>query len=150
MNPIKLFEKMNLPNENEDVPLQKIIVWGQDNLLVRAIDQILATRLTWDVTRMVNTDIESLFQAVNSIKPEVVVLCQVDMDDFSLAFQMIHHQPELRVITVGLENNEVNMFSRQNFILRGGSDFISVIEGSYLSNIPSIGGEDKETDSLNK
>lgn len=150
MNLINLLDHQNIAEVEDDIHTRKIIVWGQDNLLARAIDQILTTRLAWDVTRMMNTDGECLLQTVDMIKPKVVVLCHVDVEDLALVFHLLGSQPEIRVITVGLENNVVNVYSHHNFILRGGSDFVSVVEGCNLSSIPSAGGEEEKISLLKK
>jgi len=116
---------------------RNIILWGRDDLLSQAVDLFLQTSQSWDVIRL-SSDIgeERLIQETRRINPDVVVLCRDRVDeDSSLPLRLIDEQVCLRVVTVGLESNLMQVYSKHNVILQGASELLSIVEsGNYPNN----------------
>lgn len=114
----------------EPLHARKAILWGQDNLLSQAVQLFLEESTTWDVMRILSDDgSEKLFQETKMVDPDVVILC-VDrfVEDSSIPLRLIDQQSDLKVITLGLESNQMQVYSRQSVILKGVSDLLSIVQ----------------------
>ena len=129
MSLINIIEPMGAIDMESNSP-RKIILWGRDDLLSQAVDLILQTSQSWEVTRLSSeSGVEKLIQETHRINPEVVFLCREKVDeDSSLPLRLINEQGCLRVVTVGLESNLMQVYSKQNIILREVSDLLYIID----------------------
>lgn len=129
MNLINIIEPMGAIDMESTSP-RKIILWGRDDLLSQAVDHFLQTSQSWEVTRVSSeSGVEKLIQETHRINPEVVFLCREKVDeDSSLPLRLINEQVCLRVVTVGLESNLMQVYSKQNIILREVSDLLYIID----------------------
>jgi len=128
---------------------RKMILWGQNDLLTRAMEIFLTTeqRETWEVVRLpANQSISALVEQIQRSKPDLVILYQPklgdDSDPLLKLFQeqpqlkVIADQPDSRVITVSIENNVLQVYSKRSITVRQASDLLSVIDGRYFSEAP--------------
>ena len=114
---------------------RKAILWGQVDVLAQAVSQFLTASMNWDVIRVpIEAGIEGLLMEMKREHPDVVILCQERTeDDASLPIRLIQEQHCPRVVTVELESNQIQVYSKQNIIVQGASDLLSIIE---TSNFP--------------
>ena len=114
----------------ESTSPRKIILWGRDDLLSQAVDLFLQTNQSWDVIRLSSdSGVEQLIQETKRIDPEVVFLCREKVDeDSSLPLRLINEQFCLRVVTIGLESNLMQVYSKHNVILQGASELLSIVD----------------------
>lgn len=121
------------PIENEDPncsSLQKVILWGQDDLFTQAIESFLEARKTLNVTRIFSDQGEAqLVEQVKALHPAVVILYLGNCPpDEQLPIHILQNQPDLKVVMVSGENNQVQVFHKQNLTLREASDLLSILE----------------------
>jgi hypothetical protein len=124
------------PVENTDPELtvsHKAILWGQDDLLVQAVDSFLK-EMAWEVTHISNNEsIESLIHETKRIGAGVVILCQYKSDDdAALPWRLINEQLCLKVVTIGMDTNLLHVYSRQDVILKGTADLLSILGARQL------------------
>ena len=142
-----LVVKMNLNEliepESPDVEpakTRKAILWGQDDLLSRSIIGLIRElNISWDVIRVSrDRDANDLIEEVERIKPEVVILCEDKIDEKStLPSLLINEQHCLRVVTVGLESNLMQVYSKHNVMLQGASELLSIVESGNFPTCTS-------------
>jgi len=115
---------------------RKAILWGQDTLLSQAVEIFLEESMAWSVIRISSDDgSERLFQETGEINPDLVILCIDRFDESSsLPLQLIDQQQNLKVVTLGLESNLIQVYSRQNVILQGVSDLLSIVKTRNFSD----------------
>lgn len=121
------------PIENEhpnSSTCRKVILWGQDDLFVQAIGSFLEARKTLNVIRIFSDQgADQLVEQVNALHPAVVILylgnCSLDKQ---LPLHLLQNQPDLKVVMVSGEDNQVQVFQKQNLILREASDLLSILE----------------------
>lgn len=116
---------------------RKAVLWGRDDLLAQAVGLFLESERIWDVIR-VSSDggVEHLVEEVKRKNPDVVILCQERIDDDpTLPVRLIQEQLCLKVISVGLESNLMQVHSKHSVIVRGISDLLSIAESGYFSKI---------------
>ena len=127
---------MNLPDligplvntDPEPSQVRRAILWCRDDLLSLAIGSFMKST-EWDVIRVSNDgDAENLIRQSRCVHPQVIILCRYDTDNSALALRLIDGQCCLKVITVGLESNQMQVYSKQCILLQGASDLLSVIE----------------------
>jgi hypothetical protein len=122
------------PTQNTDekpTRTQKAILWGQDDLLAQAVALLLTQSMTWDVTRISSENgADDLFEGTRQIHPDVVILCvdTVREIDSLMPLWLINEQLCSKVIAVGLESNLMQVYSKQDVILQGATDLLSIIE----------------------
>jgi len=113
----------------ESTSPRKAILWGLDTLLSQAVEMFLLESMAWNVIRISSDEgSEKLFQETRQIDPDVVILCIDRFDEISsLPLQLIDQQQNLKVVTLGLESNLMQVYSRQNVILQGVPDLLSIV-----------------------
>lgn len=116
---------------------QKALIWGPDDLLPKAMEMFLTDghQDTWEVIRISdNHCISSLAEVVQRIKPDLVILYQAKPANISYPLmKLFQEQPELRVITVSLDNNVMQVYSKHSVRVRQAADLLSVVEDRYFS-----------------
>jgi len=132
VNPMNLTDLLS-PIENKDpnpTSSRKAILWGQDDLLARAIETFLEGKKTLQVVRIfAEQGIDFLVKQVDMLCPAVVILYLGNRAfDEHLPMQVIQSQPELKVVVVSLENNLIRVFQKQNLMIHEASDLLSIIE----------------------
>ena len=121
------------PIENEhptSSSFRKVILWGQDDLFVQAIESFLEARKTLNVIRVFSDQgADQLVQQVNALHPAVVILYLGNCPpDNQLPVHLLQNQTDLKVVMVSGENNRVQVFHKQNLTLREASDLLSILE----------------------
>jgi hypothetical protein len=144
---------MNLPDligpiqntEPDAVSARRAIIWGRNDLLVQAVGSFLKSR-DWEIAQVSgDQDAEILLRQTKQIHPEVVILCREEADESALAFRLIDEQACPRVITLGLDSNLMQVYSKQNVHLQGASDLLAILDQGIVSDcIPGreVGGKE--------
>lgn len=123
-----------LNTEPDAASARRAIVWGRNDLLVHAVGSFLKSR-NWDVAHVSSgQDAEVLLLETKRIHPEAVILCREDADESALAFRLIDEQACLRVITLGLDSNLMQVYSKQNIHLQGASDLLAILDQGIISD----------------
>ena len=105
-----------------------IILWGQDDLLSGTVESLMIARREWDVIRIYdekNPDL--LLWEVARVKPDVVIVYRVD-DCPLLTMQLLEACRQIKLITFGLENNLLNVYSKKEVMVNEASGFLSAVE----------------------
>ena len=117
-----------------------VILWGQNDLLTKAMEMFLMAGESeaWNVIKLpADQCIVALVKHVRSIQPDLVILYQANPgDDSDQLGKLIQEQPDLKMITVSLENNVMQVYSKRSITIRQVSDLLSVIEDRYFSDKP--------------
>ena len=133
---------MNLPDliepilnrDPEAVSARKAIIWGQNDLLVQAVGSFMKSR-NWDITHVSGCQAaDFLLFETKRIHPEIVILCREGADESALAFRLIDEQACPRVITLGLDSNLMQVYSKQNITLREASDLLVILDQGNFSD----------------
>jgi len=107
-----------------------IVVWGNEDILSSSIEHILAVKEGWTVVSTSSkANLEALIQAAENTQSDVVIIqqgCTHEPTPFML--QSIPDHPAIKVITISLENNLMNICGRQKILVKEASDLISAIE----------------------
>lgn len=127
------------PIENNDpqpCSSRKAMIWGPDDLLTQAVELFLKAEETWQVIRIpADENTESLFSQVKKIHPDVIILHTGNVaDSTQLPLQLLQEYPNLRVITTSLEDNQMQVYSKQSIRLRKASDLLSIVDDRHFSN----------------
>ena len=114
---------------------KKAILWGQDDLLAHSIEIFLTTGETWEVIRIpIGLGDDDLLDQAKAIRPDVIILYEGNCAMAkSLPMQLIQAQPDLKVVTVSLEDNRMQVFSKHSVTVRRVSDLLAIIEDRYFS-----------------
>ena len=129
---VEPLEKIN----TEPIQARKAILWGQVDVLAQAVGQFLEASMSWDVIRVpTEAGVENLVGELRRVRPNVVILCQERVDDdASLPIRLIQEQLCPRVVTVELKSNLIQVYSKQNVVIQGTSDLLSIVETNNFSD----------------
>jgi len=107
-----------------------VVVWGREDLLSSSIEYFLATKEDWKVVSISNKeDLDALILAVETTHPDIVIILQGDHNGLTnLPLQLLQDHPAIKVITISLENNAMEVYSKQKIMVKQVSDLITVIE----------------------
>lgn len=136
MNEMTLMELLGPvePLTPKAVHSPKAILCGGDDLLTQSV-RLFLNQMKWDVVLVSrDDDAERLVQEIKCARPEVVILCQNKPEEITLPWQLIDANLCQRVFTIGLDSNIMHSYSKQDILLRGASDLMSIINPGNFSN----------------
>lgn len=113
-----------------------VILWGRDDVLSRSIELLLSEMNGWEVITISDAQSPKDFlQLVEKYDPKVIIIHQGDSSiciegETELLLHLIQHHPDVKVITISLENNAMEVFNKQEVQVKGVSDLLSIVEGS--------------------
>jgi len=107
-----------------------IVVWGGEDILSSSIELFLAAKQDWKVVRISNKkDLDAVILAVETTQPDIVIIHQECIkDQTNSALQLLKRHPAIKVITISLENNVMDVYSKKKILVKQASDLITVIE----------------------
>lgn len=107
-----------------------VVLWGSEDILISSVESILTSNKEWRVVSISNKEgIDGLIQAVETTHANIVIMQQGEYGGpCMLPMQLIKDLPSLKVITVSLENNSMEVFSKQKILVKEVSDLISVFD----------------------
>ena len=109
-----------------------IVIWGDEDILSSSIELILTARAEWKVVYISNKeDLGALIMAEGAVQPDIVIIhqeCRDNPANFPLQFLQDH--PTIKVISVNLENNLLDVYSKQKILVKKTSDLIEVIDNA--------------------
>ena len=120
-----------------DTTLEKtVILWGQDDVLIRAVENLLITGRGWKVIRICDEwDDITLAQAVGQVTPDVLIVHEDAFDtDARLLIKFVHDYPKLKIITIGLGDNQMEIYNKHTIDIKEPSDLLAAIENDTAPN----------------
>ena len=74
-------------------------------------------------------DLDVLIATVDRLKPDIVILDHDDPTfDPRLPILLIHDRPSIKVITLGLENNSMEIYDRYRVLIREKADLLAAVD----------------------
>lgn len=107
-----------------------VILWGREDLLSQSMEFFLANKKEWEVIRISdNQNMRVLIDEVEKVKPDVVIIHQGDCAAYThLPGLLLNGRPRLKVITVSLENNSMEVYNKKKVWVKSASDLLSVVD----------------------
>ena len=107
-----------------------VILWGQEDVLSRAVEGLLVPECGWRMIRISDDlDESSLSYAVERITPDVLIIHEdVFRGDIRLLIKFVQDYPKLKIITIGLENNQMQIYSKKTICIKQASDLLEAIK----------------------
>ena len=107
-----------------------VVIWGKESLLCSSIEVILAPQKDWEVVSISNQeDLDEMVLAEETTQSDIVIIQPEDPDDpNNLPLQLLQNHPVIKMITVSLENNVIDVYSKQQISVKDPSDLITAIE----------------------
>ncbi len=107
-----------------------IVVCGKEGIFSSSIELLLAAKEDWEVVSVRNVeDWEGLNLPIKAGQPDVVIIHQEPLyKSSSIVLQLLQKHPFIKVIVVNLENNMMDVYSKQNLLSQGISGLITAIE----------------------
>jgi len=123
--------------DTEAINSKTIILWGKDDVLLRSVEMLLETKQDWKVLRISDDwDDGTLVQEVMNAAPDVFILQQETfIKKMHLFVKFAEEFSTLKILTVSLENNLVNIYSRQTTTIKEAKDLFSIIESNLDANL---------------
>ena len=127
-----IFIGLEIPPKDVNMTKSKVaILWGCEDLLGSAVEQLLTTAKNWKIIRIYDeSDANLLVREVERVNPDVVILHRSDYASSllePLKKLMVDHR-EMRLIAISLENNLVEVYNKQTVSIKEASDLLSVME----------------------
>jgi len=112
-----------------------IVLWGREDLLSSSVELFLTARKGWHVINISSEEnLDALLLAVDKVHPDVVILQEGDRAGNSdLPIKLVQDYPGLKVIIVSLNDNLMEVYSKQNILVKSASDLISVVEAAPVN-----------------
>ena len=114
--------------------LKTIVLWGQGDLLSSSVELLLRAQKGWKVVNIPNDDdLNTLTKAVDLFNPDVVIIHQgYSTGDRNLPTALLRNRPEVKVISLDPKDNLMEVYSKQNVIVKTASDLISAVEADPI------------------
>lgn len=112
---------------------QMILLCGGEDILSSSIEFTLSAREDWKVISISNLGgCETVRKAMETLNPDIVIIHQeFHPDPKQLMLQLLQDHPAVKVLMISLENNLIEVYSKQNILAKDASDLITVIENSH-------------------
>jgi hypothetical protein len=113
-----------------------IVLWGREDLLGSSVELFLTSQKEWHVVSISDEEtLEALNLAVEKVRPDVVFIHQGDQSgDSQLPVRLLQDHPGLKVITFNLQNNLMEVYGKQNIMVKSASDLIAVVEADSIKS----------------
>ena len=113
-----------------------IVVWGNDDLLGSSIEYFLSGKEGWKVYCVSKEEeLDALIQAAGNEPIDLLILHHGDKKDIADSpFRLLQDYPSMRVISISLENNVMEVYSKQKILVQQASDLIMAIENATSSS----------------
>jgi len=110
-----------------------IVLWGNNDLLSSYIEHFLTTQKDWTVINLsIEQKLETVIEVVDEVNPNIVIIQMGERTDASGAPTiLLRDHPDLQVITLSLNNNLMEIYSKQDILIQSATDIISVIEAPH-------------------
>lgn len=107
-----------------------VVVWGCENIFGSSIKLFLEVQKDWTVVNISDNQVlKAMILAAEAISQEVVIILQGDQHaPVNLPLSFLKDHSAIKVITLGLENNDMEVYSKQKILLEEATDLIKVIE----------------------
>jgi hypothetical protein len=107
-----------------------IVLWGLDDLLSSSVEFFLTIQKGWKVINISDEEhLDAMIQTVDRVNPDVVIIHQGKQNsNLNLPPILLQNHPGLKVITVSLDNNLMEVYSKQNILVRSAADLVSAVE----------------------
>jgi len=111
-----------------------IVLWGREDLLSSSVELFLTSQKGWRVVSISDKEnLEALSLAVEKVHPDVVFIHQGDQSgDSHLPMKLLRDHPGLKVITFSLQDNLMEVYGKQNIMVKSASDLIAVVEADPI------------------
>ena len=111
-----------------------IVLWGREDLLSSSVEIFLTTQKGWRVINISNEEnFDALLVAINKVHPDVVIIHLGNCTSvLNLPTELFRSLPDVKVITLSSKDNLIEIYNKQNVIVRSASDLISVIEADTV------------------
>ena len=94
-----------------------------------AIETLLGREGGWKVVRVSDElDDVSLAQLIERVTPNVVIVHESTLSgNVRLLIKFIQDYPKLKIITIGLENNKIDIYNKKTICIKESSDLLTAI-----------------------
>jgi len=138
-----LIESANHEVKGTDYMYSKVIVlWGDDSLLLKAVESLLDTEDGFRVIRLserLNNDL--LIHRVKEACPDIFIIHEeLIVEKMHLVTKFLQDLPKMKIITINFENNQVEVYNKQTICIKKSSDLLSIIEGDVEFDTKVKGG----------
>ena len=107
-----------------------ILTWGGEDILSSSIELFLAKKSNWQVKHLSGQDDPNqLLEAVYQSKPDIVIIHQVSRNhSINLPSQLLQIDPCIKVIVISLEDNLMDIYTKQKMLVNKATDLITFID----------------------
>ena len=111
-----------------------IVLWGREDLLSTSVELFLTAQKGWKVVNIsIEESLDTLIKAVDEVKPDVVIIHQGNRaGNSNLPTVLLQDHPGLKVIAVSLDDNLMEVYSKQNILVTSALDLISAVEADPI------------------
>lgn len=111
-----------------------IVILGQGDLLSSSVELLLKAQKGWNVINIPNDyELKALNKTVDKFKPDVVIIHQGNCTgEMNLPTDLFRNLPDVKVITLSSKDNLIEIYNKQNIIVKSASDLISVIDADTV------------------
>ena len=109
---------------------RRVLLIGDDSLLTEGVAGLLMAELNLNVSDLTYTDDTTFVEAIQRLKPEVVVLKETPLLDLARFFHLLRDVPfeeALRVIVIREDDRALDVYERQHVIPTRSQDLVALI-----------------------
>ena len=107
-----------------------ILLLGQDDLLSTYVERILSEHVGWEVVFVsMEQPTEEIYSILENLSADVAISQHENHPCISKALSLLFHaNPKLKLITITLKSNMMEIYSKKNILIQSSADLISAIE----------------------
>lgn len=108
--------------------MKRILVILNDPLLAIGVENLLTRETDLTVQSAASCDGKALVHQVENFQPEVIIFDENHpIDQLPVMLNLLKDCPELRFMVVGVNDNRVHIYNKQEILITRGADLVEAI-----------------------
>lgn len=119
---------------------RKIILWGQDDLMMTAVRSLLEAETGWEVSDIPDTwGDDAVIREVKRVSPHILIMSQnTFLTRTSVLALLAQAYSKIKIVTISLQENRLEIYDKQTVCINKASDLVSAI-GQETEQTPNGG-----------
>ena len=115
--------------ESPDKPRQRVLLIKSGSLQDEGVESLLRQEIDLQVSGITPTDETTLLGDIERVRPDVILLNEVEPSDATRIFALLQGTPAVRMFVVRLNTNTIDVYQKQQIRDVQSNDLLALIRG---------------------
>ena len=108
--------------------LKRILVVSKNDLLLIGIERLIGQNHAYSIHTSIAVDEQAILHQIRQIGLDVIIIeCSANQTDIDRVMRLMNASDHLRVVTLEINSNQIQIYDKREVILRGSEDLVSYL-----------------------